>query len=156
MKKQSGFTLIELMIVVAIIAILAAIAIPAYNNYISEARMAKVTDHYDGAFRSAKAELAKLVAIMARTAHDPTDTAIANFADVTAEAEWISEVFNPEANAAPGGGDAYEATAAGNAGTGAIGVQISGTDLTDLRVVIARPAYLQHTAETVGFGIDEL
>ena len=48
MRNSKGFTLIELMIVIAIIGILAAIALPAYAKYMARARFTEVTTALDG------------------------------------------------------------------------------------------------------------
>lgn len=130
-RAQSGFTLIELMIVVAIIAILAAIAIPAYNQYIKEAQMSKVTNHYDEAYRAVKAEMAKIVAMQARGAPD-TDYIDINDAD-----DWIG-VVNPEGRKAPlGGVAAYVKSDDPSKDNGQIGIMAAGGIVT-----IYQPAFL--------------
>ena len=134
-KLQQGFTLIELMIVVAIIGILAAVALPAYQDYIKTANMVKVTSHYEEAVR------------LARTTYVKANTQLALGLTNTSPSDpagWIL-VFNRGGNLAPGGGSAYlSGDTDGDATTGAIGV-VSPDNTT---VTIAKPAYEDLGAET--------
>lgn len=55
MKKQKGFTLIELMIVVAIIGILAAVAIPAFMEYMAKGKRSEVKIQLNRLSKASKA-----------------------------------------------------------------------------------------------------
>lgn len=69
LKKKSGFTLIELMIVVAILGILAAVAVPAFLGYMRRAKTAEVTNNLNNLFK-----LANVYYSREHSSRDATDT----------------------------------------------------------------------------------
>lgn len=105
-KKQQGFTLIELMIVVAIIGILAAIAIPAYQDYTVRARVS------EGLNTSASGKLAVSEYVQSLGAF-PTNNQQAGMAQAASYASKYVRSIGVEA----GGGGRIVVTYATSAGT---------------------------------------
>ena len=135
-QNDSGFTLIELMIVVAIIGILAAVTLPAYQDYIRTANMSKVQAHFEEAKRLTETTFVR--GMVQRSLNHPV-TVPAN------SSEWIA-IYNTSGRPAPGGGPAFIA-GAGNNATGQAGVLASGSFPTS-QVVLELPTHLDLTGSS--------
>ncbi|MES2912711.1 MAG: pilin [Pseudomonadota bacterium] len=112
---QKGFTLIELMIVVAIIGILAAVALPAYQDYTTRAKVSEVVL----AASSARTAIAEYVAASGAF---PSSASAASIADQSSK--YVASLAYTNTNASSG---LVTVTARGDSSINGLTVQLAGT-----------------------------
>lgn len=107
---RTGFTLIELMVVVSVLAVISAIALPAYNNYIQTAREATLLNNIS------TIEVFQEDLRMRTGAYL---TVAADAAAITAGTDWEAQGDDPGTtySIAAGAGNSYQVTATSPDGT---------------------------------------
>ena len=141
-KMQKGFSLVELMVVIAIIAILAAVAVPMYSNYTDRARISGEI----GQLSSAKSTVSE--ALMSGNAlQTPINGA-------TVQTSGTFATANDNAAAASLGAVSVASTAVSGATISLIPFQSGATTDSDIATLSANDN-LQWTCEVSGGGITQ-
>ena len=107
-KRSEGFTLLELMIAVAIIAVLAGFALPAYEGYIQTSRDAKLLNN-----------IATIEVFQEdyRLRNGAYETAAANLSAITQAIGWEPQTDDGTTYSLASSGDGYSVTATDTQGT---------------------------------------
>lgn len=137
-SRIAGFSLIELLVAIAIIGILSAIAIPAYQGYVKNANMARVNTHMEEGTRFVENELRRLQVNLTMGLVDPEGI------DELLSAEQVAERLNASGGTSPTGIAAYKAGAYAEAddNSGQIAIEVTGSVADgDYGAEFTRPAY---------------